>query len=149
MGSNTAAVRAITAVFFQRILKWVISIALTLLVISFLLTAYLAVTFSVYWWLLLIVIWPFCIIVLLVAAGLWIATSRLQSRHFTKNERRQIRAFTDKIFGITENAQMPYPLLLFMVGKDIIRGRRSSFIENTIRDSGSLKGDFEEIRRMV
>jgi hypothetical protein len=149
MGSNTTAIRVISAVFIRRIIKWVIGITFAVFVIAFLLTAYLATTFSVWWWLLLIVIWPVCIIALLISGGLWIAANRLQSKLLNKKESRQILAFTDKIFGIADNAQMPYPLLLIMVGKDIIRGRQSSFIAGTINDSKSLRSDYEEIRKTV
>lgn len=149
MGSNTNAFRVISAVFFRRILKWAIIIAAVVFVSTLLLITFLATTFSGWWWLLLIFVLPISIIALVVGAGLWVATSRVLPRHLTGKETRQVLAFTDKIFGITENARMPYPLLLIMVGKDVIRGKQSSFIANTINDSRSLRSDYEEIRKIV
>lgn len=149
MGTNVTALRAISAVFFRRILRWVIIIAGVLFAIALLLDAYLATTISPWWWLFLIVLIPAGVVGMLVATGLWVVSSRLLPRKMTKAENRQVLAFTDKIFGIAENARMPYPLLLILVGKDIIRGKQSSFIANTIQDTRSLQSDYEEIRQRL
>lgn len=146
MGSHALAIRAITAVFVRRILKWVFIAGAGIVIISFVITAYLASAFSVWWWLLLVIIWPPTIIAIIIAGLLWLITSRLLPRNLDRQERRQIGNFTDKLFGVAETARTPYPLLLLLVGKDLIRGRQSRFITNAIDDSKSLQGDYENIR---
>lgn len=149
MGSHALAIRAITAVFVRRILKWILVVGIGIIVISFVLTAYLASVFSVWWWLLLIVIWPPTVIVLIIAGLMWLITSRLLPRKFNRQEQRRITNFTDKLFGVAETPRTPYPLLLVLVGKDIVRGRQSQFITETIQNSKSLRTEYEEIRQGI
>lgn len=149
MGSNTDAFRAITAVFFRRILKWASIISGAVFIAIFLLTLYLATTLSAWWWILLIPVFTSGIIALVIGLILWTMTNRLLPKSLTRKETRQLLAFTDKIFGIAENARMPYPVMLIMVGKDIIRGKQSSFIARTINNSRTLRSDYEKIRDIL
>lgn len=148
MTAHASAVRAITAVFFQRFLRigfWLLG---TSFVIFFAITTLLAMQLSDWWWLLLIILIPVYVVLTVVGLVFWILSNRVLPRHLSKQERADISRFSGTLAGLIETARTPYPLVLFLIAKDIIRGKKSRFLEENVLSSKSIKTDYQAILRL-
>ena len=148
MNQTVSTFHAITAVLFQRIFRPVIWAGVVVVMALYILTFYLGVAVHGLWWLLLIVLIPGTVLLGAIAATLWFLSNRLLPRPLQFNERRQLLGFADKIIRIAEVRATPIPVLVFLVAKDVIRGRRSTYVEEVIEDSKSLKDDFVAARML-
>ncbi len=149
MSNHTAAIRVITAVYFKRLLLYGLGFLAIFTVVIISLTTLLATQISVWWWLLLIIFLPPIIILSIIAAVLWILSSRLLPRKLSRRETIRVRHFTATLFGLMETAHTPYPLLLVIIGKDILQGRPNAFLKETIMNSRTLKTDYNEITGLL
>lgn len=148
MTSHIAAARAVTAVFFQGLLTvgfWITTGILALLLV---ITALLAFQLSSWWWLLLAVILPVYGVLMGIGIGLYTLANRVLPRKLLSDERETIKRFTGHIQGLLETAKTPYPLIVFLIAKDVIRGRRSQFLDEHILSSQSLKIDYQQIKNL-
>jgi hypothetical protein len=148
MNLSILALRAISAVTFQRVFKgiiWVVAIVFVLLVI---LTIYLGGWINPWWFLLFVILTPLIILCVALAAALQYLSNRLLPRPLTKEERQTIQGVTDRILRIAEVRATPWPILAFQIGKDVLRGRPSKYIESIIDDTTGLRKSFNEIRQM-
>ena len=146
MNPYIRALRAITATVFQRVYRpfaWVIG---GIFLIMYLLIIWLALAVSPWWWIGLAVLAPLTIIVGVVMFVLWTLSNRLQPRRLQKHERQSIQRFTDRILRVAEVRATPVPILVALIAKDVIRDKKSTFIEETINDTTGLKQDFAAIR---
>lgn len=145
MTPHIQALRAITYTTFRAFfvpLVWIVGgIFGVLLVIDII----LAILYSNWWLLGLIVIIPLGLIVFVAGLLIGLLAKRLEPRRLEKSDRVQIKSFTDKIIRLVEVRATPLPVVVFLIAKDVVRGRRSSYIEGLLSDSSSLKGDFERI----
>ncbi len=148
MNPTILALRAVTGVYFRRLLIIATAVAVGLFSILYIVINYLAMNLSPWWWIFMIVLVPLSIIVVIVGAGLWFASRKLLPRRMSRQESRTIMAFGAKLFGVIERGRVPYPLLLGMVAKDVLRGKESNLVKDTIADSRSLKDDFIRIQQM-
>lgn len=142
------AIRAITFTTFRAFfvpLVWIIGGVFGALIVIDIL---LSILYSSWWLLGLVVIIPLGIACLVIGLVLWFLAKRLEPRSLTSSERLQIRDFTGKIMRLVEVRATPPPVIVFLIAKDVIRGRRSGYVEGLLKDSGSLKGDFERIAGM-
>ena len=147
MNSTILALRAVTGVYFRRLLIIATSIAVVVLAILYIAINYLAMNLSPWWWLFMIVLVPVTVLAIIVGSGLWFASRRLLPRRMNRHERQMVMTFGSKLFGVIERGRLPYPLLLGLVAKDVLRGRESSLVRDTISDSRSLKDDFRVIQK--
>lgn len=147
MNTTTHALIAITGVYFRRLLYMGMIVAGIALVVIYSLITWLALSWSG-WWLLLGGVIPLTIIALIVTGGLWYVSGKLLPRRLSGEERRAIAAFGSKLFGVVERGKTPYPLLIVLIGKDVLRKRESGFVRDVISDSRSLKSDFDRIRAL-
>jgi|APMI01.1.fsa_nt_gi hypothetical protein len=148
MNQTVSTFRAITAVFFQRIFRPVIWVGTMVIIGLYIVTIYLGVAIHGLWWLLLIVLIPGTVLLGGMAAALWFLANRLLPRPLQSHERRQLLGFADKIIRIAEVRATPIPVLVFLVAKDVIRGRRSTYVEEVVEDSKSLKDDYIAARTL-
>lgn len=146
MDATIKALRAVTAVYFRRLLRWALLLAAVFGVMLWALILYLGTNLSGWWLLPLVVILPFTIAVATIATGLWLLSGKLLPRQLTREETRLIQGFSDKLVGLTGAAKLPYPVALFLVAKDVLRRRESGFLRNAIDDSRTLKTDFIAIQ---
>jgi ABC-type multidrug transport system fused ATPase/permease subunit len=142
------ALRAISALVLKRMAKPVIILGSIVLIACILITAFLALSFSNWWWLLLLLFLPLAILFSLIVYVLSFFVQQLLPRKLSKDEEKKLHQFTEKIFGLVENTRTPYPILLMLVGKDVIRGRESTFISGVIDNTKSAKNDFDDIKRL-
>lgn len=148
MNSTIRAVRALTAWQFRRILTVLIGAVIGLLILLWL-GMMLAAWYWTAWWLIfLILLLPTTLLAVGIACGGWWLSGRFLPRHLSRDEKRQIDHFNDKLFGLVEEARTPLPFLGLLFAYDVVRGRGSSRIKAAIDNSSSLKGDFDQIRRM-
>lgn len=148
MNPTTSAVRAITGIYFRRLLTLIILAGSVLFIAAYLLLFYLASSLSPAWWFFLVFLVPATLVGVAVLAGLWLASGKLLPRHLDASERRQVRQFGNKVFGLVETARTPYPLALGIIAKDVMRGRDSSFLKKIIANSSTLRADFDAIRKL-
>lgn len=149
MSTHSLALRVITTTFVRRLLRIVGGTVLAILALLWIITIYLSAYVHPAWWLVLIIIVPATIVSLAVLAVLWVVSGKLLPERLTRQQIRQINQFTTKLLGTVESVRLPYPLLLVMIGKDIMRGRPSSFVNETIDATRALKGEYDDIRRML
>lgn len=148
MNSTIRAIRALTAWQFRRILTVLIGAVIGVLILLWL-AMILAAWFWTAWWLVfLIVLVPVTLVAAALGAGGWWLSGRMLPRHLSRDEKQHIDQFNDKLFGLVEEARTPLPILGILFGFDVVRGRGSSRITAAVEKSSSLKGDFEQIRRM-
>ena len=140
------ALRAITATVFQRVYRFVAVIIAIILLLLWALVFYLGIAVSGWWFMVLIALIPLTIIVIVIATILWFLSKRLLPRTLEKSEKAEVLAFSDKILRVAEVRATPLPIMLFLIAKDIVRGKKSSFVEGVIADSSSLKADFTKIK---
>ena len=140
------ALRAITGVYVQKLLALIGAVVGGILLVALVITVLLATQLSSWWWLLLVVLVPAALISLVIYIAVRALSNRLIPHRLDSDERRQIKAFSDKIFGVVEKTRTPLPLTAILVLKDVIRNRESGYLSALINDSKSLKGDFEQIR---
>ena len=148
MKPTVQALRAITALYAQGILKFLLLIIGGLLIVLYALVIVFTTQFSIWWLLLLLILVPVTVITITITIILWLGTKRLLPRQLTKQERDEITQFTDRINGLVERARTPYPIALVLVAKDVIRGKESTFLRRLINDSGSIKSDFAAVKRI-
>ncbi len=142
------AIRALTVTIFQRVYRpvaWGIGGILFLLLIV---TIWLATSASTWWWLLLIILVPLTFISAAILFTVWQLSKKLQPRPLQKYERAKMLRFSDKLLRVAEVRATPLPVIAFFIAKDVIRGKKSTYIESIIGDSTSLKQDLVEIRDM-
>ncbi len=148
MNSTIRAVRALTAWQFRRILTVLIGMVvgiLTLLWLAVILAAY----FWTAWWLIfLVLLVPVTLVAVALGLGGWWLSGRVLPRHLSKAEKQHIDEFNDKLFGLVEEARTPLPMLGVLFAFDVLRGKGSRRIKAAVENSSTLKGDFEQIRRM-
>ena len=70
MKPTAAALRAITGVYFQRVLMMVMGLAVGIMALAYLLLSYLATALSPWWWIFLVVMVPLTLLVTATSAVL-------------------------------------------------------------------------------
>ena len=148
MNASFLALRAITGVTFRRILLLASTFTGLAFSILWILLILLASTVSTWWWIGAIILVPLTITVAVIGMVLFILANRLIPRKMTREERTKVHKFTSTLLGLAEVRATPWPLLAFLIGKDIIRGRSSSYIESTINDAKGLRTQFDAIRQL-
>ena len=142
------ALRAITALVFQRILTPILWGIGGVIVAIYFLIIYLSGWVHPLWWLLLIILIPLTLIITGLTFIVWTLSSRLIPRPMTNEERKQLTEISDRIIRVAEVRATPIPVLLFLIAKDVIRSKKSSYIESVVKDTTSLKQDFTTVRQM-
>lgn len=140
MNSSLLAIRSIGAEFANRIYFIVMAIVLAVSILLIGLTIWLT-TLSDWWWLLFIIL----IIPISIAVGVLIiiklvikSVTPLQS----PDQRKQTKAFVDKLQRLSETSQVPKFILLFRIVRDIAAPRENGLIASISKESASLKHDF-------
>ena len=145
MSPYISALRAITYTVFMRFFRPTAWIAGGILLALVVLVIVLSINQSGWWLVWLIVLVPVTAIVAAVGVGLLFVARRMKPARLGKAESVQIGEFTDKITRLIEARATPPFLIGIFIAKDIVRGRKSSYIEDLLKDSGSLKGDFQKV----
>lgn len=144
MKASLAAIRSIGVEFANRVYRTVALITLAVAIGSVGITYWLT-TLSNWWWLLFMPL----IILLSAAAGV-LAVVKLVIRSVTpvqtRAQKKQAKAFVDKLQRVAEVTQTPKFILLFQIVRDIAAPRESGFIAALSHDTALLKRDFAALR---
>ena len=144
--ASIGALRALSALFFFKILHPTLVMIAVILIALYTSTILLALTFSNWWLLALVVLVPLTVIILIVGYILWYLLHKLLPRKLSSDERAKLHKFTDKLWSVAEQVRLPYPVLLFLVAKDVLRGKESKFLRKIIGDSRDLMREFDDIQ---
>jgi choline-glycine betaine transporter len=145
MKPSILAIRSIGAEFANRIYFIVAGATFAGMACSLGLTLWLT-TLSDWWWLLFAVL----VIVLSVVGGVLIIIKlviRSVTPHQTRSQKKQTKAFVDKLQRLSDTAQTSKFALLFMVVRDIAAPREHGLIATISTDTTSLKRDFAALSR--
>ncbi|MGB3023848.1 MAG: hypothetical protein WBB39_03535 [Candidatus Saccharimonadales bacterium] len=148
MKPTADAVRAITGVYFQRVLVIVISSAICVLVIVYLLLGYLATSLTPWWWIFLVILVPITLVATALSAILWFASSRLLPRRLDRTEKKFVYRFGQKLVAVIGQERLPYPIMMVFIVRSIVKGKGSELFKKALDDTPSLRQDFQRIRRM-
>ena len=148
MSSHPKAIRAVTAVFFQKTFMPTVIVIAVLLTLLWSAVIYLGSAIHGLWFIFLVPLLPATIVFFAVAAGLWALSKKLLPRKLARAERQVIHQFTDKLLRLAEVRATPFPILAFLIAKDVVRKRKSEYIESTVKDATSLASDFRAIARL-
>ena len=143
MKPSILAIRSIGAEFANRVYLPVAVIALVILAGLFGLTFWLT-TLSDWWWLLfalLTIVGSVVIGVLGVVKLIIRSVTPAQS----KAQKKQAKAFVDKLQRLSEVAGTPKFVLLFQIVRDIAAPRENGLIASISNDTTSLKREFTEL----
>ncbi len=142
------ALRAITATVFRRLFRpilWVLSGVAIILLLG---VIALGIWVNTWWLLLLIILIPLVLIAGGILVLLWWLSGKLLPRHVSVSEQQQLLGFADKLIRFAELRSTPLPVMAALIAKDVVRGKKSSFVEDLINDSKGLKGDVTALRDM-
>lgn len=146
--SSLRTLRAISTLFLSRILKPVAFMTVIVLGSAYVLTILLSVAFSSWWLLLLVILVPLTVIAVVGTVVLRFILRQLLPRRLSPDEKGRINAFLDKLERVAENAKLPYPVLVFLVAKDVIRKKESKFLAEMIGDTKGMMTELGEIERL-
>lgn len=145
MKPTLLAIRSVGAEFANRIF---VIVAITAFLASACLVGlgWWLTTFSDWWWLLFVLI----VIIISVVFGVLVIVKliiRSVAPGLSRSQKKQTRAFVDKLQRLSEVSQTPKFLLLFQVVRDIAAPRENGLIASISNDTSSLKHDFAELIR--
>ena len=147
MNGTVGLLRAISAAFAQDLIRKIGFVAALLWVALMIVCALLSAKVDV-WWALGFIPLVFTGLFAAVLGGvLWLAAKRLAPRKLSHDERKEIKAFSDKVMHVAERVKTPLPVLATMTAKDILLRRDSNTVRELIDESTSLKGDFQTLLR--
>lgn len=147
MNGTVGLLRAVSAAFMQSLIRKFGLIALAIWSLLVMLSLLLMLQIDAWWGLLLVPLVLFGAIAGLLTAVLWFATQQLAPRKLSGSERKEIKAFSDKVMGMAERVKTPLPILATMTAKDILLRRDSNTVRELIDESTSLKADFQTLLR--
>ncbi len=147
MKASIQAVRAITGVYFQKLINTSAIVGTVILVVLWGLLIWLAATVDPLWGLFFIALLPATIIAVVIYNLMTALGRSVVPRKLSSSEKQAITDMGDKVFSVAEAAGTPWIINMFLIGKDVIRGRESRHIRHIISNTSTLKDDFLQVRR--
>jgi len=145
MKPSIQVIRAVGAQFANRVFVPVLIISTSLVVCIVALVAWLT-TLSQWWWLLGVpVVMGICVLAGVLAITKLVINTVTPSQ--TKQQKKAIGLFVDKIQRLSETTQTPKFVLLFRIVRDIAAATEKGYIGELARDTLSLKRDYTELIR--
>lgn len=146
--SSLKTLRAVSALFLLKLLQPIVFLAGIILGAAYVLMTLLSLSFSEWWLLALIILIPLTIVLLGGYLLLRFLIQKLLPRKLSPGERTKINDFLDTLLSTAERAKLPYPVLVFLVAKDVIRGKESKFLGKMVGDTRDLMTELGEIERL-
>ena len=136
-------VRAIGAEFIRRMLRPILLVGAAVAVVLLVAGVWL-VNQNIWWWLLLAVI---ITAVLVFAVLVTVATIliKLADSVQSRDQRKAVRHYVDRLQRASENLQTPYPVILYRVVRDVVWPRPDGFIATMSQDTQALAPDFNRL----
>lgn len=145
MQSTIIVIRAVGAEFARRTVMPLI-IGGAIVIIALLALGGWLTTQNAWWWILEVL---FIISALLFTVAVLVVRILLRAvaPTLTKEQKKSVGHFVDKLERVAENVQTPQPVIVFYVVRDAIWPRRDGFVESISKDSRALAPDFARLRR--
>jgi hypothetical protein len=138
------AIRSIAAEFARRLyVPAAVSVAIVAL-LAIALAVWL-VTINEWWLILLITVCGMTFFAFMALAVAFVVIKKVTPLQ-SKIQKKQTKAFVDKLLRVAEVTSTPKIFLLFQVMKDVVRPSREGFISSVSNDTGSLKRDFVALK---
>ncbi len=148
MKASIQAVRAITGVYFKRLMTKSVITAGVILGALWALVIWLGATADPLWlWFILLLV-PLTLTTLIIYRLLLSMGDALIPRPLTKRELQQITTMGDKVFSLTSAQPHPFIQRVMLVSKDVLRDKESAYIKQVVSDTESLRDDFLAIRAL-
>lgn len=147
MKPKITTARALAAYVGRRSLRLVTLIVTVLITVVSIVTGLLAYYISP-WWLILAI--PFALLAVAFFAIRWALLALIRSlyRHpFSRSQREQLDAFSNKVLGLVDARSTPLPIFALITLWDIIRRRDATTLRKLVNDSTSLKKDLTELEK--
>lgn len=144
MLAHVAAIRAISALYVKKRMRWFFLLASVILVLLFALTIYLAQEVSGWWWLLIVPVISFTLIV----AILWGLTRALITQLAPPqgpDQREAVAHFVAGLDKALETMQTPQFMIFVYLIRDAFMGNQQGFLQQVFTHSKSLKSEFERL----
>jgi len=148
-GKHVRLLRAITSALMRRLLVRILLVVESILGALVLLVVVLGSSVNGWWFVSLALLVPIGLVVAVLGGVLWVANERLAPHKLSRDDQKRLVAFVDKILGVVGRVRVPYPVLIALVAKDVLRGKESRFLKGIIEDSHGLGEDFVELQRRV
>jgi len=144
---KVTVVRALASRVGLRMVR-LVTIIVCLLLLSLLVGIWaLAHFFSAWWWLLLIPLLAFAVVFVILRFIVRVIAHSLYRSALSKSQKKQLDAFIDKIIRLAETRSTPPFVFALLTMKDILFNRDITTIKGIVRDSTTLKADFERLQR--
>ncbi len=145
--ASIQAVRAITGVYFQKLISTGAAVGAIILAGLWALIIWLTTSVDPLWGLFFISLIPATIIAVVIYGLMKSLGQSMLPRRLSDSEKKIINHMGDKVFSVAEAAGTPWIVNAFLVAKDVIRGRESQHIRHIISNTSTLKDDFLQVRR--
>lgn len=147
--STLRAIRAIGAEQIRRIAKIIAILAAIVGTVVTLLVGWLAESYSGWWWAIMLPLIVITTLIILALSVVWAIAHLLTPRQLTRDERKQVHSFTDRLLVAAASAQISRSALVLLLIKDAIQGRRiDERVKRVIDEGKGLKADFSRIQNM-
>lgn len=146
--ASIQAARAITGVYFQKLITTGAKIGGTLLALIWALVIWLTTAVDPLWGMFFLLLVPLTVVSFIIYGLMLRLGKELIPRPLSKTEQKKVGELGDKVFQLTESVKTPWPYHLVIIGKDVLRGKESMYIKEVIANTGSLKDDFLNIRQL-
>jgi hypothetical protein len=140
------AVRAVGVEFVRRSLRPLVIAGVVAAVVLLAVGGWLT-TVNAWWWV-LEAVFIFGAVVFAVLVIVARVVIRVADPPQTKDQKRAVRSYVDKLQRVAENLQTPQFVILFRVVRDTIRPRQDGFIETVAHDSKTLGPDFAALVKL-
>ncbi len=147
MAKLTAA-RALTAHIAQRFIRLATFIALGVFVSVLLACWLLAYFFSGWWWLFIIPFVFLLFVFLVVRLIVLFLVRRIHAERLRPDQRKALNNFVSKLERLIEARGTPPIFFVFISIKDLLIHRDITTIKELIRDTASLRREYQELERL-
>ena len=140
--------RAITGVYFQKLITTGAAVGGVILALLWAIVIWLTTSIDPLWGLFFLLLIPLTIVGFIIYGLMLSLGKELLPRPLTKSEKIKVTALGDKVFHAADTVTTPWLCHLTLIGKDVLRGKESTYVKAVISDSGNLREDFLKIRQL-
>lgn len=146
--SRLTAPRALTAHIANRFIRIATFIAVGIFLTVLLICALLAYYFSAWWWLLLVPFIPLFVLFLIARVIVKFIVRKIHAEHLRKDQKQALDEFTDKIERLIEARGTPPVFFVIISIKDLLLHRDITTIKELIKDTTSLRRDYQQLEAL-
>lgn len=146
--ARLTAARALTAHIANRFIRLATFIAAGIFLVILIICALLAYYFSGWWWLLLIPVISLFVIFLGIRLIIQFIVRRIHAENLRSDQKKALDDLTDKIERLIEARGTPPVFFVAISIKDLLVHRDITTIKELIKDTATLRRDYETLERL-